>query len=145
MFNEAFLEEVRTHHAELIKSGLKAAAEEPEISADLETELRDRFAPVPATQWSTEPELPAEGVRDLRLIDAISEGMGQAMETFPELVLMGQDIAEYGGVFKVTDGFVERFGKERVRNTPLCESAIVGAALGLSLSLIHISEPTRPY
>ena len=60
--------------------------------------------------------------------------MGQAMEAFPELVLMGQDIAEYGGVFKVTDGFVERFGKERVRNTPLCESAIVGAALGLSIA-----------
>ena len=56
------------------------------------------------------------------------------MEAYPDLVLMGQDIAEYGGVFKVTDGFVERFGKERVRNTPLCESAIVGAALGLSIA-----------
>ena len=134
VFNKAFLEQVRTHHAELIKSGLKAAAEEPEIAADLEMELRDRFAPVPETQWSTDPELPAEGVRDLRLIDAISEGMGQAMEAFPELVLMGQDIAEYGGVFKVTDGFVPRFGKERVRNTPLCESAILGAALGLSIA-----------
>ena len=63
------------------------------------------------------------------MIDAIHEGLGQAMEQFPELVLMGQDIAEYGGVFKVTDGFVDRFGKDRVRNTPLCESAIVGAAL----------------
>ena len=132
--DEAIIEEVRARHAELIKSGLKAAAEEPEITADLETELRDRFAPVPATQWVTEPELPGEGTRDLRLIDAISEGLGQAMEAYPELVLMGQDIAEYGGVFKVTDGFVERFGKERVRNTPLCESAIVGAALGLSIA-----------
>ncbi|MAI24296.1 MAG: dehydrogenase [Flavobacteriales bacterium] len=134
VFDESFLEKVRTHCAELIKSGLKAAAEEPEIPADIDTELRDRFAPVPNTQWPARPELPADGSRDLRLIDAISEGMGQAMEAFPELVLMGQDIAEYGGVFKVTDGFIERFGKERVRNTPLCESAIVGAALGLSIA-----------
>ena len=134
VFDESFVEKVRTDCAELIKSGLKAAAEEPEISADIDIELRDRFAPVPHTQWPARPEVPAEGGRDLRLIDAISEGMGQAMEAFPELVLMGQDIAEYGGVFKVTDGFVERFGKERVRNTPLCESAIVGAALGLSIA-----------
>jgi 2-oxoisovalerate dehydrogenase E1 component len=68
-----------------------------------------------------------------RLIDAISDGLGQAMEKHPELVLMGQDIAEYGGVFKITDGFVERFGKDRVRNTPLCEAAIVGTGLGLSI------------
>ncbi len=132
--DEVFLEEVRQQHAERIKSGLKAAAEEPDIKGDIDTELNDRFAPVPATQWPTLAELPSDGGRELRLIDAISEGLGQAMETFPELVLMGQDIAEYGGVFKVTDGFVDRFGKERVRNTPLCESAIVGAALGLSIA-----------
>lgn len=70
---------------------------------------------------------------DLRLIDAIKEGLHQSMEHHDHLVLMGQDIAEYGGAFKITEGFVEEFGKERVRNTPLCESAIVGSALGLSL------------
>jgi 2-oxoisovalerate dehydrogenase E1 component len=70
---------------------------------------------------------------DLRLIDAISEGLKQSMQHHPNLVLMGQDIAEYGGAFKITEGFVKEFGKERVRNTPLCESAIVGTALGLSL------------
>ena len=69
----------------------------------------------------------------LRLIDAIKEGLHQSMQQHPNLILMGQDIAEYGGAFKITEGFVEEFGKERVRNTPLCESAIVGAALGLSL------------
>ncbi|HEY4061781.1 MAG TPA: thiamine pyrophosphate-dependent enzyme [Puia sp.] len=68
-----------------------------------------------------------------RLIDAIKEGLGQSMERHGNLILMGQDIAEYGGAFKITEGFVQRFGKERVRNTPLCESAIVGCALGLSL------------
>jgi 2-oxoisovalerate dehydrogenase E1 component len=71
--------------------------------------------------------------RSLRLIDAIKEGLYQSMQHHANLVLMGQDIAEYGGAFKITEGFVQEFGKKRVRNTPLCESAIVGAALGLSL------------
>ncbi|MDF2190923.1 dehydrogenase E1 component subunit alpha/beta [Paraflavitalea sp. CAU 1676] len=68
-----------------------------------------------------------------RIIDAITEGLQQSLLQHPNLVLMGQDIAEYGGAFKITEGFVEKFGKERIRNTPLCESAIIGAALGLSL------------
>lgn len=68
-----------------------------------------------------------------RFIDAIKEALQQSMQRHPQLVLMGQDIAEYGGAFKITEGFVEQFGRERVRNTPICESAIVGAALGLSL------------
>lgn len=67
------------------------------------------------------------------MIDAIKQGLEQSMEKHANLILMGQDIAEYGGAFKITEGFVQKFGKERVRNTPLCESAIVGAALGLSL------------
>ncbi len=134
VFDLTFIDEVRTRHADIIKSGLKAAIEEPEIVADVTTELDDRFADVPHTQWPALSSLPSDGKRDLRLIDAISEGLGQAMEAHPELVLMGQDIAEYGGVFKVTDGFVNRFGKDRVRNTPLCESAIIGAALGLSIA-----------
>ena len=69
----------------------------------------------------------------MRFIDAISQGLFQGMEKFDNSIIMGQDIAEYGGVFKVTDGFLNKFGKDRVRNTPLCESAIVGAALGLSI------------
>ncbi len=68
-----------------------------------------------------------------RMIDAIKEGLYQSMQHHPNLILMGQDIAEYGGAFKITEGFVAEFGKERVRNTPLCESAILGSALGLSL------------
>ncbi len=71
--------------------------------------------------------------RGSRFIDAIREGLRQSMIAHPNLVLMGQDIAEYGGAFKITEGFLNEFGKERVRNTPLCESAIVGTALGLAL------------
>lgn len=97
---------------------------------DPETELRDVYKP-----WMpsyTEPALEKE-VPEKRFIDAISAGLRQAMEKFPNLILMGQDIAAYGGAFKITEGFLDTFGKDRVRNTPLCESAIIGAALGLSL------------
>ena len=82
---------------------------------------------------SANPPLGGGGARSLRMIDAIKEGLHQSMQQHANLILMGQDIAEYGGAFKITEGFVEEFGKKRVRNTPLCESAIVGAALGLSL------------
>ena len=77
--------------------------------------------------------LPTGTSRELRFIDGISEGLREAMQRHPQLILMGQDIADYGGVFKITQGFTDLFGKERVRNTPLCESAIVGISLGLSL------------
>jgi len=120
-----------------IRAGIKAeidaglekafAAEAP--TADTQTELADMYAPFRQQVQEPKPEVTTER----RYVDAISDGLRQSMERFPNLVLMGQDIAEYGGVFKVTEGFVAQFGKERVRNTPLCESAIVGAALGLSV------------
>ncbi len=107
---------------------------------DTEKELDDVYA-VPAASVkntrvidnahpNSDLLLPAS---DLRLIDAIKEGLHQSMEQHDNFLLMGQDIAEYGGAFKITEGFVQDFGKERVRNTPLCESAIIGSALGLSL------------
>ncbi|RZK57830.1 MAG: dehydrogenase, partial [Hymenobacter sp.] len=106
----------------------------PAPAANAGRELAQMYAPVAANQeQATSSGAPEEGQpesRDLRFIDAITEGLREGMAQHPGLVLMGQDIAEYGGVFKVTDGFVAEFGKGRVRNTPLCESAIVGAALG---------------
>jgi len=116
-------------HKQAILDGLKVSEELPTIEADLSLELEDRYAP-----GTPEPQAPVSEGRELRMIDAISEGLGMSMEKNSTMVCMGQDIGDYGGVFKVTDGFVERFGRERVRNTPLCESAIVGAALGLSIS-----------
>ncbi len=100
---------------------------EPDPVPDTEEELRDVYAPAPA------PAAPQAPARELRFIDAITDGLREAMKRHPELVLMGQDIADYGGVFKITQGFVDEFGRERVRNTPLCESAIIGTGLGLSL------------
>jgi 2-oxoisovalerate dehydrogenase E1 component len=100
------------------------------VLADPAAELSDVYAP--STTQAVEPILDHQSPK--RFVNAIQDGLRQAMEHDPKLVLMGQDIAEYGGVFKVTEGFVGQFGHERVRNTPLCESAIVGAALGLSIA-----------
>ena len=77
---------------------------------------------------------PSKFVTNIRLVDAISEGLRQSMLKFKNLVIMGQDVAEYGGVFKITEGFINDFGKERVRNTPICESAIVSTSMGLSIN-----------
>ena len=77
---------------------------------------------------------PGKIVKSIRLIDAISDGLRQSMQKFDQLVIMGQDVAEYGGVFKITEGFLDDFGKDRVRNTPICESAIVSAAMGMSIN-----------
>jgi 2-oxoisovalerate dehydrogenase E1 component len=111
-----------------INTNLKAAYAEPDITPNTEEEVEDLFAPFDNS------EIPASSAtRKMRFIDAIQDGLRESMRKHDRLVLMGQDIAEYGGVFKVTEGFVEEFGKGRVRNTPLCESAIVGAGLGLSM------------
>lgn len=112
-----------------IDDGLEEAFAETHPAADTEQELNDVYAPF--VQSVAEPA--SDKKTEKRFIDAISDGLRQSMERFDNLVLMGQDIAEYGGVFKITDGFVSKFGKGRVRNTPLCESAIVGAGLGLSI------------
>lgn len=102
---------------------------EPEIEATYSDELDDvykifEFQEVKHSSQTT----------NLRFIDAISSGLRQSMERHKNMVIMGQDIAEYGGAFKITDGFVEQFGKERVRNTPICESAVVSAGMGLSIN-----------
>ncbi|MDG0973822.1 MAG: dehydrogenase E1 component subunit alpha/beta [Crocinitomicaceae bacterium] len=126
-------EMVDTFTAEIkreIQDGLDIAYAEPRITPNTDEEIADLFAPY--TQTITNPS--SDNKSEKRLIDAISDGLRQSMEKHPNLVLMGQDIGEYGGVFKITEGFVEQFGNDRVRNTPLCESAIVGTGLGLSIS-----------
>lgn len=117
-----------------IEAGLTEAFQETLPVPDTELELNDVYAPFNQIVISPLSFGEGPGLRsEKRFIDAISDGLRQSMERHPNLVLMGQDIADYGGVFKITEGFVEKFGKERVRNTPLCESAIVGTGLGLSI------------
>jgi 2-oxoisovalerate dehydrogenase E1 component len=128
VLDDSKIEEIRAAIQHEIEEGLATGFEAPHITPSTTEELADVYAPL------TLPEVaPVSGGTDKKFINAITEGLRQSMERFPNLVLMGQDIAEYGGAFKVTEGFVPLFGKERVRNTPLCESAIVGTALGLSI------------
>ena len=112
-----------------INASLKTAFEEDQIVPNLSTELNDVYK-----NYHQEIIEPSNNKTSIRLVDAISEGLKASMERYDNLVIMGQDIAEYGGVFKITDGFVKEFGKERVRNTPICESAIVSAAYGASIN-----------
>ncbi len=105
----------------------------PDIVPDTATEIGDLYAPYFA---DSNIDLNASSIvptKKMRFVDAVSEGLKQSMETHSQLVVMGQDVAEYGGVFKITDGFVNLFGKERVRNTPICESGVLSAALGMSV------------
>ena len=112
-----------------IQNAFDIAQNEPIIESNEEAEQKEVFQ-----KFTQNVVTPGGKTKEIRFIDAIREGLIQSMEKYPELVLMGQDIAEYGGAFKVTEGLVDMFGRERVRNTPLCESAIVGAGLGLSIS-----------
>lgn len=127
--DQKYIETVRKKIKKQIEDGLAVAFEETHPVASTETEVADMYAPF--VQHVVESV--SEKKSEKRFIDAISDGLRQSMERFDNLVLMGQDIAEYGGAFKITDGFVAKFGKGRVRNTPICESAILGAGLGLSV------------
>jgi len=118
-------EEIRQY----IESELSGVLDPRPVVVEVERELADIYAP---ENSSDDDELDMEAP-ERRFVDAIQEGLKQSMERHPNLVLMGQDIAGYGGAFKITEGMAEVFGTHRVRNTPLCESAIVGCALGLSL------------
>lgn len=111
-----------------INDALKIAYDTPDITPNTDQEYNDVFKAFANTAIK-----PASETKNMRFIDAISDGLKESMRKHDKLVLMGQDIAKYGGVFKVTEGFVEEFGSERVRNTPLCESAIIGTGLGLSI------------
>lgn len=122
---EAFKSEIKNE----INENLEIAFAEEPIRSTQSIELNDVYE-----TFNYQEVKPSENTEELRLVDAISQGLKQAMAHHENSVIMGQDIAEYGGVFKITEGFLEAFGKERVRNTPICESAIVSAAMGLSIT-----------
>lgn len=126
--NVGEVESIKQHYKKEINDQLEQAYQEEIITSTESSELQDVYA-----DNHVKNVAPTGATKNIRYVDAISEGLKQSMEQYDNLVLMGQDIAEYGGVFKITDGFVEQFGKDRVRNTPLCESAIIGIALGMSI------------
>lgn len=123
---------IRNEYRNYIEAELKTGYESTSIVPDTDEELEDIYA-WPEKKPVYFKESPGKTYPEKRFIDGIKEGLYQSMQQHDNLILMGQDIAEYGGAFKITEGLLEKFGKERVRNTPICESAIVGAALGLSM------------
>jgi 2-oxoisovalerate dehydrogenase E1 component len=129
ILTETLDEEYKSAIKTEIDNHLLMANTEAEIVATYEDELNDVYKP-----FEFKEVTPSEEIEKIRFIDAISQSLSQSMLKYPNLVIMGQDIAEYGGAFKITDGFVEAFGKERVLNTPICESAVVSAAMGLSIN-----------
>ena len=139
VLSETQIENIKAGIKEHIEAELKIGFDSPAIVPNTEEEVDDVFAErafdfdVKVIDNSTSYYNSSLQTHDSRLVDAIKDGLHQSMQKHPNLILMGQDIAEYGGAFKITEGFVNDFGKERVRNTPLCESAVVGSALGLSL------------
>ncbi len=117
-------DKIRTEIAEAVD----VAFNESKIVAETNKEITDLFYP-----YDLQVVNPGKSKSEKRYVDAISDSLKLSMQKYPDLVIMGQDVADYGGVFKITEGFIDEFGKDRVRNTPLCESAIVGTALGLSI------------
>ena len=130
VLTEDMIESIRAEIKHNIEAGLEQSETEKLPPPDTQKELYDMYMPCIIEDSSTH----SGAKTNKRLIDAISDGMRLAMRKHSNLVLMGQDIADYGGVFKITEGFVEEFGKGRVRNTPLCESAILGTGFGLSIN-----------
>ncbi len=129
VLSEKQIKSTRDNISKDIEEGLEKAYAEEVPVATTSDELQDLFSP-----FSQQNPAPNGKKSEKRFVDAISDGLYQSLEKHPNLVFMGQDVAEYGGVFKVSEGFVDKFGTERIRNTPLCESAIIGAALGMSIN-----------
>ena len=129
ILNEDLDEEYRKDITQEIEVNLGKAFSEPAIANDETKESADVFQ-----KFEYQHIVHSENTENIRYIDAISQALRSSMERHDNLVLMGQDIADYGGVFKITEGFIEQFGKDRIRNTPICESAVVGAAMGLSIN-----------
>ena len=130
LITEELIKEIKAQIQKDINNALDTAFTEEDIKSSSDQELADMYSP-----FNFEEQPPANGATtNIRMVDAISDGLKQSMQKYPNTIVMGQDIAEYGGVFKITDGFINEFGKERVRNTPICESAIISTAMGLSIN-----------
>ncbi len=133
VLTEMQVADIRNRFKEQMEVDLRKAMEPEIFEPSISDELIDVFAPVPENTIPDFSLVETTQKTNKRFIEAISDALRQSMEKYPEMIIMGQDIAEYGGAFKITEGFVDQFGKQRIRNTPICESAIVGAALGLSM------------
>jgi len=130
MLTEEMVAEIKADFSDEINTNLQLAFDEPGVSSIESKELKQVYQDF--DYQNIEPK--SNQTENIRFVDAISQGLEQSMYRHNELIIMGQDVADYGGVFKITEGFVPKFGKSRVRNTPICESAIVSTAMGLSIN-----------
>lgn len=129
LLTDEYDQAIKLAYKQEIEENLQLAFNEPPIEADLQEELNDMYKPF------TYQEVMAFGEKEnIRMIDALQQGLRQSLQRHDNLIVMGQDIAEYGGAFKITEGFVDEFGKDRIRNTPICESAVVSTGMGLSIN-----------
>jgi len=128
VIDKKFIEDIRAKIKKDIEEGLETAYAESLPEPQQQIELNDMYAPFEQNVIDGGDKKTTK-----RYVDAISDGLKQSLEKYPELIVMGQDVADYGGVFKITEGFIDKFGKDRIRNTPLCESAIIGIGLGMSI------------
>jgi 2-oxoisovalerate dehydrogenase E1 component len=128
VLDQSTIDSVKAEYKEAIEESLDTAQADVITEANADAELADVYSPLTVI-----PHPPSGKTKEMRFVDAIADALDIAMDRYSNLVLMGQDIAEYGGVFKITQGLAEKYGLQRVRNTPLCESAIVGTAVGLSI------------
>jgi len=121
---KSFKKEIKTD----IQEGLDFAFKEEPITYEEKSFIEDVYSP-----FNFKAVKSGVNTSYIRFIDAVQEGLKEGMSSMKNTIIMGQDIALYGGAFKVTEGFVDLFGSERVRNTPICESGIVETAMGLSI------------
>lgn len=129
VYTKEEIEKIKAEIKDEINDAVKQSFDGKPFVVNAESEVEDVFYP-----YAQKVNFPSsKSISEKRYVDAISDGLRQSMNRYKDMVIMGQDISDYGGVFKVTEGFVDEFGRERVRNTPLCESAIIGTALGLSI------------
>jgi 2-oxoisovalerate dehydrogenase E1 component len=132
VLGEAEAAAMRQAYKARIDALVDEAIAEKEPTATAEELTTDVYAATRSGSVAPTPQT-LTAAPERRYVDAISDGLREAMRRDAKVLLLGQDIAEYGGVFKVTDGFVPEFGKARVRNTPIIESGAIGVALGLAL------------
>ena len=128
ILNKKEIVKIKKKFTQVIENDIKKANAQSKIIPSLTKEINDVLHPFKDTKSGS-----LEKLKEMRFVDSISNALKLSMEKYNDLIIMGQDIAEYGGVFKVTDGFLKKFGKERVRNTPICESSIIETAMGLSI------------
>jgi 2-oxoisovalerate dehydrogenase E1 component len=131
--SDSVIATIKKEIKENIETQLQEVAQTTTFTPSEQEELADVFAPFTDNEVVQLENVDFSNAKKTRFIEAISDALQLAMRKHDQMIIMGQDIAEYGGAFKVTEGFVDEFGKQRIRNTPICESAIVGASIGLSL------------